>query len=88
MITQNDTPKIDYGLSVTYDGKGYTLLCDGIVKAYPVGGLISEYCRLAPTTIKDVSRELCHRYLSQKEGTSHRCAVSGKRGHHGGLYRQ
>lgn len=54
MITQNDTPKIDYGLSVTYDGKGYTLLCDGIVKAYPVGGLISEYCRLAPTTIKDV----------------------------------
>lgn len=54
MITQNDTKNIEYGLSVTYDGKSYTLLCDSNVRDYPVGGLISEYCRLVPTTIKEV----------------------------------
>lgn len=45
---------MDFGLAVTYNGKGYTLLCPDHVKEYPVGGLICEYCRLAPTAIKDV----------------------------------
>ena len=34
---------MDFGLAVTYNGKSYTLLCEGIVKDYPVGGLICEY---------------------------------------------
>lgn len=46
--------EIDFGLSVTYDGKGYTLFSPDRIKYYPVGGLICEYCRLAPTAIKDV----------------------------------
>ena len=45
---------VDFGLAVTYNGKGYTLLSPDHVKEYPVGGLICEYCRLAPTAIKDV----------------------------------
>lgn len=45
---------MDFGLAVTFDGKGYTLLSPDHVKEYPVGGLICEYCRLAPTTIKEV----------------------------------
>lgn len=54
MITQKEPNQIDYGLSVTFDGKGYTLLCDSIVRDYPIGGLICEYCRLSPTEIKDI----------------------------------
>lgn len=45
---------MDFGLTVTYDGKCYTLLSPDYIKNYPVGGLICEYCRLAPTEIKDV----------------------------------
>ena len=45
---------IDFGLSVTYDGGNYTLMCADHIKEYPVGGLICEYCRLAPTEIKAV----------------------------------
>lgn len=45
---------IDYGLSVTYDGKSYTLMEPNHIKEYPVGGLICEYCRLSPTKIKEV----------------------------------
>lgn len=45
---------IDFGLSVTYDGKSYTLLSPKNVKEYPIGGLICEYCRLSPTKIKDI----------------------------------
>ena len=48
---------IDYGLSVTFDGKSYTLMEPECVKEYPIGGLISEYCRLAPTGIKQVIME-------------------------------
>lgn len=44
---------VDFGLAVTYNGKGYTLLSPDHVREYPVGGLICEYCRLAPTTVKD-----------------------------------
>lgn len=46
---------IDYGLSVTYDGKTYTLMDPDCLREYPIGGMISEYCRLAPTEIKQVS---------------------------------
>lgn len=45
---------IEFGLSVTFDGKSYTLLSPNHVRDYPLGGLICEYCRLAPTKIKDV----------------------------------
>ena len=46
---------MDYGLSVFYNnGKNYTLVGDGIVREYPVGGLICEYCRLVPTELKDI----------------------------------
>lgn len=48
---------MDFGLAVTYNGKSYTLLCEGIVKDYPVGGLICEYCRLSPTNIKPIIME-------------------------------
>lgn len=54
MITQNEPKNIDYGLSVTFNGKSYTLLCDSIVRKYPIGGLICEYCRLDPTEIKEI----------------------------------
>lgn len=55
MITQDDLPMMDYGLSVFYNNnKSYTLVGDGILKEYPVGGLICEYCRLAPTELKEV----------------------------------
>lgn len=46
--------EIDFGLSVTFDGKNYTLMVPDHVKEYPIGGLICEYCRLSPTEIKDV----------------------------------
>lgn len=45
---------IEYGVSVAFDGKIYTLMESGHIRDYPVGGLISEYCRLAPTDIKQV----------------------------------
>lgn len=55
MITRDDLPMMDYGLSVFYNnGKNYTLVGDGIVREYPVGGLICEYCRLVPTELKDI----------------------------------
>ncbi len=45
---------IEFGLSVTYDGKSYTLMSPEHICEYPIGGLICEYCRLAPTEIKDL----------------------------------
>lgn len=45
---------IDFGLSVTFDGKSYTLMEADHIQEYPIGGLICEYCRLAPTEVKDV----------------------------------
>ena len=55
MITQDDLPMMDYGLSVFYNNnKSYTLVGNGNLKEYPVGGLICEFCRLAPTELKEV----------------------------------
>lgn len=45
---------INYGLSVTFDGKTYTLMSENHIREYPIGGLICEYCRLSPTEIKAV----------------------------------
>ena len=45
---------IEFGLSLTFDGKSYTLLSPNHVRDYPLGSLICEYCRLVPTKIKDV----------------------------------
>jgi len=50
---------IDYGLSVTFDGKSYTLMDSELIKEYPIGGLIAEYCCLSPTEIKPVLMQ-CH----------------------------
>lgn len=46
--------EMDFGLSVTFDGKSYTLIVKDHVKEYPIGGLICEYCRLSPTDIKPI----------------------------------
>ncbi len=54
MITNEPSFVIDYGLSFIFDGNHYVLLSDNNTKEYPVGGLICEYCRLAPTKIKEV----------------------------------
>ena len=54
MITDNKDERIALGLTVDFDGITNTLLCDGIVKEYPIGGLLCEYFRLHPTEIKDV----------------------------------
>jgi len=63
LITREDEMNIDYGLSVIYNGgKKYTLLMDGIVRDYPIGGLISEYARLHPSQIKDVILNCEHLY--------------------------
>lgn len=45
---------IDFGLSITYDGEEYTLMCPDHIRKCPIGGLICEYCRLHPTEIKGV----------------------------------
>lgn len=54
MEDREDDLIIDLGLPVIFDGVSNTLLYSDIVKDYPVGGMISEYCRLHPTEIKDV----------------------------------
>ena len=54
MLTKEDFSPIDFGLPVTLENGMYTLLVSDFIKEYPLGGLISEYCRLAPYTIKDV----------------------------------
>lgn len=54
MEDREDDLIFDLGLPVIFDGVSNTLLYSDIVKDYPVGGMISEYCRLHPTEIKDV----------------------------------
>lgn len=43
-----------YGMTLTYDGKKNTILCSGIVKEYPIGGMICEYARLHPRDLKKI----------------------------------
>lgn len=54
MITKENSKTVEYGLSVTFDGKNYSLINTDYVRDYPIGGLICEYCRLIPTKIKDI----------------------------------
>lgn len=60
MITEehNGLQNIDNGLTITFNGKHYTFLGNGVVKDYPIGGLACEYFDLAPTEIKDVIMSL------------------------------
>lgn len=62
MKDREDELIIDLGLPVVFDGVSNTLLYSDIVKDYPVGGMISEYCRLHPTEIKDVILDCSHLY--------------------------
>lgn len=52
--------EIDFGLSVIFDGKNYTLMMEDNIKEYPIGGLICEYCRLSPTDIKEIILSLSY----------------------------
>jgi len=54
MITREDEPNIDFGLHVTFDGKKYVMVMPKCQDEYPIGGLICEYTRLAPTELKDL----------------------------------
>ncbi len=42
------------GMTVNFDGEKNTILCNGIVKDYPIGGMICEYSRLHPTELKKI----------------------------------
>lgn len=58
MITENENVvDFDFGMTVKFDGKKNTILCCGIVKDYPIGGMMCEYARLHPTDIKNVIME-------------------------------
>lgn len=48
----------DMGLYVEYDGKKNTVIGNGEVKEYPVGGMACEFARLHPTDIKDYIMKL------------------------------
>lgn len=52
MITREDELNIDFGLHVTFDGRKYALMMPNCQDEYPIGGLICEYARLAPTDLK------------------------------------
>ena len=56
MIIEN-VVDIDFGITVKFDGKKNTVLCCGIVKDYPIGGMMCEYARLHPMDIKKVIME-------------------------------
>lgn len=43
---------MDIGLNVEFDGKKNIVIEGGIVKEYPIGGMICEYARLHPTELK------------------------------------
>lgn len=45
---------MDIGLLVTFDNDKYRLMMSHSDRSYPVGGLICEYLRLAPTDIKRI----------------------------------
>lgn len=54
MITRDDKPNIDPGLSIFFNGKKYTLMVNGNCIDYSIGSLICEYMRLVPTDLKNV----------------------------------
>jgi len=45
---------LDIGLQVVFDGVNNIVMEEGVVKEYPIGGLICEYARLKPTEIKPI----------------------------------
>lgn len=48
---------MDVGLNVDFDGKKNIVMEGGIIKEYPIGGMICEYARLRPTEIKPLIME-------------------------------
>lgn len=52
MITRDNELNMDFGLNVLFDGGKYRLVMAQSNDEYPIGGLICEYMRLAPTDIK------------------------------------
>lgn len=54
MITKEDKANIDFGLHVIFDGKKYILMMPNCQNEYPIGSLICEYTRLAPTEVKEL----------------------------------
>lgn len=54
MLTRDNELNIDFGLNVTFNGKNYQMVMSHCCDEYPIGGLICEYMRLAPTDLKDI----------------------------------
>lgn len=52
MLTRDTELNIDFGLHITFDSKTYHMLMPNCQNEYPLGGLICEYTRLAPTELK------------------------------------
>ena len=48
---------MDIGLNVDFDGKKNIVMEGGIIKEYPIGGMVCEYARLRPTEIKPLILE-------------------------------
>ena len=48
---------MDIGLNIEFDGKKNIVMESGIIKEYPIGGLICEYARLRPTELKPIIME-------------------------------
>lgn len=48
---------MEVGLSVEYDGKKNIVFSNGVIKEYPIGGLICEYARFRPTELKQIILE-------------------------------
>jgi len=48
---------MDIGLSVEFDGKKNTVMNDGDIVEYPIGGMACEYARLHPTEVKPLILE-------------------------------
>jgi len=41
-----------FGLTIKFDGQENVVLCNGVVKRYPVGGMVCELMRLVPSELK------------------------------------
>lgn len=51
---------MEMGLNVDFDGKKNVVLGGGIIKEYPIGGMICEYARFRPTDLKEPILENSH----------------------------